>query len=106
MKQINYILINETSNKNADRAISNSKLPGIGHHVICDAGSKFQISSTSEVAEPITGSSARQRLIEELVRLRKQHPDAKILGISELGKYCVHPSEKMNYLRRELSDLP
>ena len=49
--------------------------------------------------------SEREGLIEELCRLRKQYPKAKILGVSELGEHCVHPSERMNQLRRELSDL-
>ena len=44
-------------------------------------------------------------LIEELCRLRKLYPKAKILGVSELGEHCVHPSERMNQLRRELSEL-
>ena len=43
-------------------------------------------------------------LIEELCRLRKQYPKAKILGVSELGEHCVQPSERMNQLRRELSE--
>ena len=49
--------------------------------------------------------SEREGLIDELCRLRKQYPKAKILGVSELGEHCVHPSERMNQLRRELSDL-
>ena len=49
--------------------------------------------------------SEREGLIEELCRLRKLYPKAKILGVSELGEHCVHPSERMNQLRRELSDL-
>jgi len=49
--------------------------------------------------------SEREGLIEELCRLRKQYPKAKILGVSELGERCVQPSERMNQLRRELSDL-
>ena len=48
--------------------------------------------------------SEREGLIEELCRLRKQYPKAKILGVSELGEHCVHPSERMNQLRRELSE--
>ena len=47
----------------------------------------------------------REGLIEELCRLRKLYPKAKILGVSELGEHCVHPSERMNQLRRELSEL-
>ena len=49
--------------------------------------------------------SEREGLIEELCRLRKLYPKAKILGVSELGEHCVHPSERMNQLRRELSEL-
>lgn len=49
--------------------------------------------------------SEREGLIDELYRLRKQYPKAKILGVSELGERCVQPSERMNQLRRELSDL-
>ena len=48
--------------------------------------------------------SEREGLIEELCRLRKQYPKAKILGVSELGERCVQPSERMNQLRRELSE--
>ena len=48
--------------------------------------------------------SEREGLIEELCRLRKLYPKAKILGVSELGEHCVHPSERMNQLRRELSE--
>ena len=48
--------------------------------------------------------SEREGLIEELCRLRKQYPKAKILGVSELGEHCVQPSERMNQLRRELSE--
>ena len=48
--------------------------------------------------------SEREGLIDELCRLRKQYPKAKILGVSELGERCVQPSERMNQLRRELSE--
>ena len=48
----------------------------------------------------------RGELIKRLVRLSRHHPDAKILGLSELAPHCVRPSEAMNTLRRELSDWP
>lgn len=95
MKQIKYILVNETSTENADRAISDCKLSDIGHSVICDASTKFNVS----------GSSERKALINELVELRRHWPNAKVLGISELREHCVYPSERMNKLRRELSNL-
>ena len=96
MQTVNYILVNEAGTQNAARIINGCHLPDIGHRVICDAGSKFQVS----------GSSERNALIKKLCHLRKQHPEAKILGISELEDYCVHPSERMNQIRRAMSDLP
>lgn len=97
MKQINYILINETSSKNADCAIHNSTVSELRYHSnIVVAPRKWQVPDSKE----------RRELLDQLVFLRRHNPDAKILGISELGNSCVHPSERMNQLRRELSDLP
>jgi len=64
--------------------------------------SKIKVQSGFDAGQ---SGSEREGLIEELCRLRKQYPKAKILGVSELGEHCVHPSERMNQLRRELSDL-
>ena len=64
-------------------------------------GSMTKIKVQSGFAAGQSGSE-REGLIEELCRLRKLYPKAKILGVSELGEHCVHPSER---LRRELSDL-
>ena len=88
MQTVNYILVNETDSKTAVRAIRYCKLPDIGHHIVVEAG------------------ECDADLLRELCHLRKHHPDAKIFGISELGDYCVHPSERMNQIRREMSDLP
>ncbi|MBQ5549202.1 MAG: hypothetical protein IIT33_10275, partial [Prevotella sp.] len=68
------------------------------------ASPRSKIKVQSGFAAGQSGSE-REGLIEELCRLRKQYPKAKILGVSELGEHCVHPSERMNQLRRELSDL-
>lgn len=87
MRTIKYILVNETGSENAGRTISDCKFDDIRQHLIVNWGE-------------------RSALIRELVGLRRHWPDAKILGISELGEHCVHPSERMNKLRRELSDLP
>ena len=89
MKTIKYLLVNETSNEKAARAIRDSKLPDIGFHHIVEAG-----------------GLSRGEVIDQLRSLRKHYPEAKILGVGELGDHCVHPSERMNRLRRELSDLP
>ena len=67
-------------------------------------GSMTKIKVQSGFAAGQSGSE-REGLIEELCRLRKLYPKAKILGVSELGEHCVHPSERMNQLRRELSEL-
>lgn len=99
MKLVNYILVNESYSENAVLAIRNSRVSDFRHsHIISAAG----------LTHP--------DLIRILILARKQWPDAKILGISELGleirdqqivsrgRLC--PSEAMNQIRRELSDLP
>ena len=96
MKQIKFILINENACQNADRLVRDSFVSDLRQCHVCDAGSRFKVQ----------GSTDRVALIQQLVRLRRHHPDAKILGLSELGPHCVRPSEAMNALRRELSDWP
>ena len=100
MKQIKYIFVNETGSENAVRALLNSRVSDLRHCVICDAGSKWQVQ----------GSKSRDKLLENLVRLRRHNPDAKILGVSEIDAFSPHApirvSNSMNDLRRELSDYP
>ena len=103
MKHIKYILVNESSSENAGRAIRDCKFTDIRQHLIVETGglsdgSRVQGSRYKDLEQ-------RQALINELLRLRRHYPDAKILGVSELGEYCVHTSERMNQLRRELSEL-
>ena len=99
MKLVKYILVNESYSEDAVLAIRNSRVSDLRHsHIINAAG------------------LTRPELINVLVLARKQWPSAKILGISELGleirdqrivssgRLC--PSDAMNVLRRELSDLP
>jgi hypothetical protein len=88
MQTVNYILVNEAGTQNAARIINGCHLTDIGHHIVVEA------------------AGGDTDLIRKLCHLRKHHPDAKILGISELGEYCVHPSERMNQLRCAISDLP
>ena len=88
MKQIKFILINKNACQNADRIVHDSFVSDLRQ---------------CHVVEP---GLSRGELIQRLVRLRRHHPDAKILGLSELGPHCVRPSEAMNALRRELSDWP
>jgi len=93
MHHIKYILVNETGSETAVRAIRNSHVSDFRHHIV--------------VNKP--GLSHRE-LLDELCEQRRRWPEAKILGVSELdlsGSYApVRVSEKMNRLRREMSDLP
>ena len=119
MKKIKFILVNDK----AAEPRSNAALPrfngpkarfkvqgsrfkdqGSLTKVRATQGSMTKIKVQSGFAEGQSGSE-REGLIEELCRLRKLYPKAKILGVSELGEHCVHPSERMNQLRRELSEL-
>ena len=99
MKQVKYILVNESYLEDAVLAIRNSRVSDFRHsHIISAAG------------------LTRPELINVLVLARKQWPSAKILGISELGLQVsdqrivsngrICPSDSMNSIRRELSDLP
>lgn len=93
MQQINYILVNESGSEKAARAISGSKVSDYSHHSI--------IVNTKGLT--------REALIDELEELRSHHPDAKILGISEVDIHFAHAPIKvnpwMNELRLELSEL-
>ena len=81
-----YILVNENACQNADSLVRDSFVSDLRQcHVV-------------------ESSLSRGELIQRLDRLRRHHPDAKILGLSELGPHCVRPSEAMNALRRELSE--
>jgi len=99
MKQINYILVNETGNETAVRAIGNSTVSELRHHnIIINAVPGWRVA----------GSRERQALIDELCRLRRHWPDAKILGVSEIDPSTSHApvraNPEMNALRREMSD--
>ena len=99
MKQVKYILVNESYSQDAVLAIRNSRVSDFRYsHIISAAG------------------LSRPELISVLLLARKQWPSAKILGISELGlqvsdqrivsngRLC--PCDAMNQIRRALSDLP
>ena len=99
MKLVKYILVNESYLEDAVLAIRNSRVSDFRHsHIISAAG------------------LSRPELISVLVLARKQWPAAKIMGVSELGldiregrivsSGCLCPSDAMNSIRREPSDLP
>ena len=93
------IHIYESYSEDAVLAIRNSRVSDFRHsHIISAAG------------------LTRPELINVLILARKQWPAAKIPGITELGLEVrdgrivscgrLFPSDAMNVLRRELSDLP
>ena len=54
----------------------------------------------------LTDVKLRPQLIDLLLDLRSQFPDAKILAKEEYDRYHIKVRDDMNQLRRELSDLP
>ena len=117
MNNIKYILVNDGAAEPRSKAAlprfngpkaqfkvqgSKFKVQG-GFAAVQWASPSSKIKVQSGFAAGQSGSE-REGLIEELCRLRKQYPKAKILGVSELGEHCVQPSERMNQLRRELSE--
>ena len=99
MKQVKYILVNESYSQDAVLAIRNSRVSDFRHsHIISAAG------------------LSRPELISVLLLARSQWPPAKILGVSEIGfgtlnfepgtRRVIRPSDAMNQIRRTLSDLP
>ena len=95
MYQIKYIIVNDSAAKGSACESRNRFIPHIGHCIDINCGN-------------------RTVLIEQLCKLRKQWPEAPILGESELpstssgqGSHApVRVSAAMNALRREMSDLP
>ena len=95
MKAIKYIFIYESDSKILSRAHLSNHLSEFRHYVVVDADSKCRIS----------GSQERNKLIAKLCQLQHQHPDAKILGVSEVSGWQIKPCEFMNGIRRKMSDL-
>lgn len=96
MKQINYILINETRSTIVVNNLNNSPVSDLRlHSIVIEADTQWQIP----------GSKSRSALINKILDLRRHYPEAKILGISEIDGRYIRPSDSMNQLRFELSNL-
>ena len=100
MQNINYILVNDTNSENAAHAIHNSRVSDIRYRsTVVNAPRKWQVA----------GSKERTDIIKQLVFLRRHHPEAKILGLSEIdtsaGYLRIGVNSAMNQLRRDLSDM-
>ena len=101
MRTIKYILVNESNHQHAADAVHNSTVSAIRY------GSTI-VNTPRQWRVP--GSKDRAELIDQLCKLRRHWPEAKILGVSELDVSASHApvrvNPEMNALRRELSDLP
>ena len=93
MKAIQYIFVYESDSKILSRTHLSNHLSEFRHYVVVDADSKCKNLGTQE----------RATLIAKLCQLRHQHPDAKILGVSEVFGWQIKPSEFMNSIRREMT---
>ena len=130
MRQIKYILIDDSGRKNRESHYTiNSKgfvtestdirkavkvidrqVDPDGYNassiVISLAGSKVCSSSSQAVPFGQAASSSRDSLKDLLVELRKHFPEAMIFSIREIGDYFIKVSDEMNQLRLELSEMP
>ena len=94
MKEIKYILINDSVAKSSTVKSEYRHVHPLGNCIVVEPG--------------IGGMEQHQALISELVRMRRHWPDAKILGFSEVNSTSTYApirvNPQMNQLRRELSD--
>ena len=126
MRQIKYIIIDNSGQKgreshyciNSKGAVSEEtdirkavkvidrKVDPDGYNansVVVSIGFRFHDSGSMKCGTWIL--EQRSALIDLLVELRSHFPEAKILGIREIGDYFIKVSDEMNALRLELSNI-
>ena len=103
MRNIKYILINDAAAESSACNTRHRFIPHIGHCLVVEAPGfpdGFMVQ----------GSWFKEQLFDELIRLRRHWPNAKLLGVTELdisASYApVRVNPDMNQLRRLLSALP
>lgn len=135
MRQINYILIHEALPENSPGVPRIRRDRDRGYHYVVNAAgvvhNPLDIHQPGAFAAVIrnlnpfdrrdynafsigiqyNGSleedpKQREALVELLVDLRSHFPEAKILTTSEIDGKSIRPSDAMNQLRLQLSDLP
>lgn len=135
MRQINYILIHETLPENSPGVPRIRRDRDRGYHYVVNAAgvvrNPLDIHQPGTFAAVIrnlnpfdrrdynafsigiqyNGSleedpKQREALIDLLVELRSHFPEAKILSTFEIDGKTIRPSDAMNQLRLQLSDLP
>ena len=128
MRNIKYILINDTVSKTPSGAPVRYDASNLGHHyVINSQGMLLHPIDDSQpgafMPKPTCGEEdlnhcsigikyngslsdprLRPLLIALLLDLRDHYPSAKILAKDEYDRYHIHVSDEMNHLRKELSD--
>ena len=126
MKKIKFIIVNDTSSPSPTPASLGSIASDFRHSLVIDSSYWLQTSGSTNRAlgsaawldqEPFTiNHEPSEALIRVLLLARRHYPKAKILGLSEIIPETrnmkpethehITPSDSMNKLRRELSDLP
>lgn len=128
MRQIKYIIINDTFCKVPSGAPARYDVTNLGHHYIVKRGEVLNPIDVCEfgsfMPKPTCGQEnlnkcsigikfngklsdtiLRAPLINLLVELRHRYPDAVILAKDEYDRHHTNVRDDMNLLRRELSDL-
>ena len=126
MRQIKYILIDDSGRKNREQHYSISSKGCItestdirkavkvidrqvdpdgynANSVVVRLG--FRIQDSGSMKLETWNLKQREALKSLLVELRNHFPEAMIFGIREIGDYFIKVSDEMNQLRLELSEL-
>lgn len=115
MRQIKYILIDDSGRKNREHHYSINSIGFVKeatdisktvkvHDRLVDNASSIVISLAGS---RVQGSRSQSEALKGLlVELRSHFPEAMIFGIREIGDYFIKASDEMNQLRLELSELP
>lgn len=127
MRQIKYILIDDSRRKNREHHYSISSKGCVtestdirkavkvidrqvdpdgynANSVVVRLG--FRIQDSGSMKLETWNLKQRDALKSLLVELRSHFPEAMIFGIREIGDYFIKVSDEMNQLRLELSNMP
>ncbi len=128
MRQIKYILIDDSGRKNREHHYSISSKGCVtestdirkavkvidrqvdpdgynANSVVVRLVSGFKVQGSKCLEPESWNLKQRDALKSLLVELRSHFPEAMIFGIREIGDYFIKVSDKMNQLRLELSEL-
>lgn len=128
MRQIKYILIDDSGLKNREHHYSISSKGCVtestdirkavkvidrqvdpdgynANSVVVRLVSGFKVQGSKCLEPESWNLKQRDALKSLLVELRNHFPEAMIFGIREIGDYFIKVSDEMNQLRLELSDM-